>query len=124
MLRRTLMLTPLLALLACGQETGTPSAVSANGQTQLLFFMDPQGGPCQFQRQILSGMGEALASQVALRPVSSREGADRPLFSAYGIRALPTLVLADAQGKELRRLPPGVQSAETITGFLRPQGAQ
>lgn len=124
MLRRTLLCSLLLALSACQQDTGSgPVAVSSNGQKQLLFFMDPQGGPCKLQLQILQGMAGALATQVTLRPVSSRAEADRPLFSSYGIRALPSLVLADAQGQELRRLSPGVQSAETVTAFLNQNAA-
>lgn len=124
MLRRTMLLSVIPLLGACQPEASSTAPLASSGKTQLLFFLDPQGGPCQFQQQILGGMGDSLTSKVALRPVSSREGADRPLFSAYGIRALPTLVLADAQGKELRRLPPGIQSAETIISFLQAQGVQ
>jgi thioredoxin-related protein len=44
--------------------------------------------------------------------------ADRDIFYHYGIRALPSLVLADAAGKEISRLTPGVKNAEDILRLI------
>jgi thioredoxin 1 len=46
--------------------------------------------------------------------VQTTVDSDRDIFYQYGIRALPTLVLADAAGKEVSRLTPGVQKADDI----------
>jgi len=41
------------------------------------------------------------------------------LFAQYGIRALPTLLLADASGNEIQRLAPGVKNQEEIRILLQ-----
>ncbi|MBE0583449.1 MAG: hypothetical protein IH612_06745 [Desulfofustis sp.] len=123
----------ILLLLGCSQEQPqqttvqtTPADIQAapssadhkNAEYLLVFFLDPNGGPCRMQGEILSRMASELDQKVLLRPVKTTVAEDRNLFYAYGIRGLPTILLADTSGKELKRLPPGVQTTEAIRGLL------
>lgn len=111
----------LLFVLGCseGEKVPATAAVSSPGGTpQLLFFLDPNGGPCMMQGRILEGMGEELRGRAAVREIRTTLPEDRPLFAQFGIRGLPSLILVDADGKEIRRLPPGVKSVEEIRFLL------
>lgn len=99
-------------------ETSTTTNNPEIADHLLVFFLDPNGGPCQMQGNILKQMTNELDGKVLIRPVQTTVPADRDLFYAYGIRALPTLLLADSSGKEIKRLPPGVQTAASIRGLL------
>jgi len=135
MLKLMITLTMTLVLFACSQEqqgqqaaqsnptqptasSSAPAATPEIADHLLVFFIDPNGGPCQMQGNILKQMSTELDGKVLIRPVQTTVPADRDLFYAYGIRALPTILLADSSGKEIKRLPPGVQTAETIRGLL------
>ena len=96
-------------------------SVHASAETTgplLVFFLDPNGGPCRMQDSILSNMSTELEGKVNLRYVQTTVPEDRNIFYAYGIRALPTVLLADASGKEIKRLTPGVKSADDIRVLL------
>ncbi|MCW8893851.1 MAG: hypothetical protein OQK50_00895 [Deltaproteobacteria bacterium] len=128
------MIIAALVLFGCSQDQpaqqatttvpiATEQANSANKAPEvadhlLVFFLDPNGGPCQMQDKILKQMTTELDGKVLIRPVQTTVPADRDLFYAYGIRALPTILLADSSGKEIKRLPPGVQTVETVRGLL------
>ena len=117
--RLLLSVIVLLLLVACtSDQPPVDGSASAAGLPQLVFFLDPGGRPCQMQEQILRQMSDRLEGRVIIRPVSTSVAEDRDLFAAYGIRALPSLLLADATGREIRRLSPGIQSAETIERLL------
>lgn len=134
MLKIIITLIMTLIFLGCSQDQqaqqvaqpAVPEATTSNVPTKvpevaehlLVFFIDPNGGPCQMQGNILKQMASELDGKVLIRPVQTTVPADRDLFYAYGIRALPTILLADSSGKEIKRLPPGVQTAETIRGLL------
>ncbi|MDA3902522.1 MAG: thioredoxin family protein [Desulfuromusa sp.] len=138
MLKNIVLLMAIILLLGCSQEqsdrpiiqsapTATPSA-SETKTTQsnpvvaehlLVFFINPDGGPCRMQGDILSQMSNEFKGKVLVRPVQTTIKADMNIFSVYGIRALPTLLLADSSGKEIKRLPPGVHAAETIRELLK-----
>jgi thioredoxin 1 len=109
------------------QEKGVASAASIQFSPKgyaLVFFLDPKGVPCQMQDAILRGMSEELQGVVDLRYLQTTVPADLDLFYKFGVRGLPTLLVADASGKELRRLPPGVKSAEEIRALLRSVSVQ
>jgi len=93
-------------------------APAASGR-KLLFFINPNGRPCQLQDQILRDMPDlgGLAEVVYL---SASEPSHYPAYQAFGVRALPMLVLVDASGRELRRGTPGIQSAEAVLALLAP----
>ena len=91
-----------------------PAHQAVSAQYNLVFFLDPNGRPCRMQDAILSEMAGELQGKVAIRYVKTTVAADRNLFYQYGIRALPTLLLADASGNEIKRMPPGVKSADEV----------
>ena len=100
-----------------GTDAASADAAAGSGHT-LLFFLNPNGRPCQMQQQLLEEMGATLTDKVALREVSTQVPGDRPLLYQYGIRALPLLILVDDAGKELHRFTPGIQSPDTILAAL------
>lgn len=116
----TLLITLLFALFGCSNSPETTvNKPETSDEPFLVFFLDPNGGPCRMQDQVLAGMSDELKGQVNLYYVQTTVPDDKKIFYAYGIRALPTLVLADPSGKEIKRLPPGVRSAEEIRNLLR-----
>lgn len=133
MLKNIIFLIAVFLLSACSQEqptqlitksapaaTETKSAQNSPAVSEhlLVFFIDPNGGPCQMQERILTQMSTDLDGKVLVRPVKTTVPADMDIFYAYGIRALPTILLADSSGKEIARLPPGVHAAKTIRDHL------
>lgn len=86
---------------------------------KLIFFLNPNGGPCRMQNSILSDMANELKGKIDIQYVQTTVAADRDFFNQYGIRGLPTLLLADASGKEIKRLPPGVKRADDIRTLIQ-----
>lgn len=99
-------------------QSDTPVAAQAKSQQtashKLVFFLDPNGGPCIMQVNILDDMAPELQGKVDIQYVQTTVPTDRAYFYQYGIRALPTLLLADVNGKEIKRLPPGVKRSDDI----------
>jgi thioredoxin 1 len=133
MLKNIILLLVIITFLGCSQEQPSqaasqsePAATEAKttqnspeiAQHLLVFFINPDGGPCKMQENILNQMSAELDGKVLIRPVKTTVQADMDIFYAYGIRALPTILLADSSGKEISRLPPGVHSAETIRKLI------
>lgn len=96
-----------------------PSARPAAGLPQLVFFMNPNGPPCQMQDRVLHDMGAELKGKAEVVYYRTTVPADIAKFQQYGIRALPTLVVTDASGKEIRRATPGVQSAAQVRQLVQ-----
>ncbi len=96
-----------------------PAAVSQTADYKIIFFLDPNGEPCRMQDAILNDMTNELNGKVNIHHVQTTIAADRDIFYHYGIRALPTLLLADASGKEIKRMPPGVKSPEDIRALIQ-----
>ncbi len=125
MKRFILALLACLALAGCSDRSANSAEVKggaapgAPGAHQLLFFINPNGAPCQMQAQILDGMRQELQGRATIRLVQTTVAADEPLFYRYGIRGLPMLLLTDASGNEIRRLSPGVKRAEEIRVLLQ-----
>jgi thioredoxin 1 len=89
----------------------------------ILFFMNPNGRPCQMQNSILTEIKDDLIGRADVRSIKTTEPGDRDLFMKYGIRGLPSLIIIDNNGKEIIRFPPGIQDKETILDALNPQKA-
>lgn len=137
MFRKFLLLSLLFLLVACSEETQvsqtaqaqtaaavavtspSTSQVASDADHFLVFFLDPNGGPCRMQNSILEGMTEEFKGKVNLRYVQTTVPDDRQYFYSYGIRGLPSLILADADGKEITRLPPGVNPVEKVRDLLQ-----
>lgn len=96
-----------------------PSSVPAIGQRpRLIFFMNPNGRPCQMQDQVLRGMGAELGARADIVYSRTTDSNDLARFEEYGIRSLPALVLTDSTGAELRRATPGIQSEAQVRQLL------
>lgn len=133
MLKKILIVASLFLLLACSEEAqvgqstqpektapvASAPATDSAADHMLVFFLDPNGGPCRMQNSILDGMADELAGKVNVRYVMTTVKDDMQYFYAYGIRGLPSLLLADANGKEIKRLPPGVNPAEKVRELLQ-----
>jgi thioredoxin 1 len=119
-LRLVFMLLFVLFLVGCSENSASVSSPQRPSEVySLVFFLDPNGRPCQMQDAILKDMAAELEGIVKLRYVLTTVPSDLNYFYSFGIRGLPALLLADASGKEIRRLPPGVKSAEEIRGLLQ-----
>lgn len=131
MIRISILLSTLglLALTSCAKDDAntappnTPSqaavAPAAQGQLpRLVFFLNPNGAPCKAQERILREAASQLEGRVEIVRYSTTHAPDRAVFARYGIRALPTLVVTDANGQELRRGAPGIQSAEQVLELI------
>ncbi len=100
-------------------EASTSVATHKLASHKIVFFLDPNGGPCRLQVSILNDMADELRGKVDIQYVQTTVSGDRDIFYQYGIRALPTLLLADASGKEIKRMPPGVKQAGDIRALIQ-----
>lgn len=123
---RTLALAASLVLAgtaACGRSSAAPAAPAAQaraeGGRRLLFFMNPNGQPCQEQDRILRAMPD-LAARAEVVYLRTTEPAHLQVFERFGVRALPTLVVVDGAGRELRRGTPGIQPDASVRSLLAP----
>jgi thioredoxin 1 len=96
----------------------TPAEASESLSFNLIFFLNPNGGPCRIQDGILKGMSDEFEGKVSLKYIKTTDPADQKLFYKYGIRALPTLILTDPSGKEIKRMPPGIKKPAEIRAFI------
>ena len=106
--------TPALADAPRTPPTQKVASTRTAALPRLVFFMNPNGAPCLMQDRILKEMGAELTGKAELVYYKTTVPSDLAAFQRYGIRALPTLVVTDASGKELRRATPGIQSAAQI----------
>jgi thioredoxin 1 len=132
-----LLLLAGLSLAACSRaESATPAAPAASpgvmaahgtppaaARPRLVFFMNPNGRPCQLQDEILRSMGPALTGAADVVYYRTTEASEIQMFQAYGVRSLPLLVVTDGAGRELRRATPGIQSAEAVRQLVTFQGS-
>lgn len=89
-----------------------PAAVAYKGT--LLAFMNPNGRPCQIQDAIIKQNENGIRAIADIKPILTVTSEDRDLFQKYGVRALPTLIIIDTNGKEIHRFPPGIKDASQI----------
>ena len=99
--------------------TTTASTRPAVALPRLVFFMNPGGAPCQMQDRILQEMAPELKGKAEVVYLKTTVAGDIAKFQQYGIRALPTLIVTDASGKEIRRATPGIQSAAQVRQLVQ-----
>jgi thioredoxin 1 len=87
---------------------------------RLVFFMNPNGAPCQLQDRVLREMAAELSGRALLVYYRTTDPADLAQFGRYGIRSLPMLLVTDGEGRELRRATPGIHTADEIRSLLAP----
>lgn len=130
--RNATLLLVAAAIIAAGCSRGdaavpaAPAPLSSHGQgttgalPRLVFFMNPNGAPCQMQDRVLREMGAELTARADVVYYKTTEPADIARFQEYGIRSLPLLVVTDASGRELRRATPGIHSMPEVLQLLQP----
>lgn len=116
----TLFATASLASAAPKAPLSTPllSQTIGKGRPTLVFFQNPNGGPCKAQQQVLNKLAEKRKGTFTVTPVNAMEQNDQKAFYDYGVRSLPSLVLVDKAGNISKIFPPGIQSVETISAAL------
>ena len=117
----TLIATATLAAANPTAPLSTPTlkkTIASNGKPTLVFFENPNGGPCRMQRAMLDLLVEKRKGTFNIASVSTLNQADQKGFYDYGVRSLPTLVLVDKVGKISRVFSPGIQSLEVISTAL------
>jgi thioredoxin 1 len=88
------------------------------GKKTIVFFLNPQGGPCRAQNEIVQKLQKDRKANFNVAYVSTMNPADQKAFYDYGVRNLPQLVLVDSKGKIAQFYPPGIQSYETLAVTL------
>lgn len=106
-----------LAQAAANARPAMPGDATSS-RKKLLFFMNPDGYPCQTQLSILNSVGDSLSKVAQVVYIKTTVPADMQVFEAYGIRALPSLVIADQDGREITRFAPGIQSSDAVLAAL------
>jgi thiol-disulfide isomerase/thioredoxin len=116
------LLTPGLALAgAQAAPLSTPElkqVIGSGKKNTLVFFQNPQGGPCRAQKEVLQKLQQDRKNNFNIANVSTMKAEDQKAFYDYGIRNLPMLVLVDKQGNISRVFPPGIQSYEALSAAL------
>jgi thioredoxin 1 len=119
-----------LGAMACSRSEAAPPAAPAvtapaqatpgtpAGLPRLVFFMNPNGRPCQIQDQVLEQVAAELQGRAVLVRFRTTTPEDLGMFERFGIRSLPQLVVTDATGRELRRATPGIQDAAQVRQLL------
>jgi thioredoxin 1 len=109
---------PAPSLPAHATPSTAPSRPAATSRPRLVFFMNPNGRPCQLQDQVLRGMAAELNGRAEVVYYRTTEGNDLPRFEQFGIRSIPQLVVTDQTGAELRRATPGIQSEPQVRQLI------
>jgi hypothetical protein len=102
------------SLVAAEKSATTKPETGKAARPTLLFFMNPAGRPCQTQDQILAEGRDKWEPLATLRYVRTDVQADRDVFYQYGVRSLPNLILVGADGKEITRYSPGIQTVDAV----------
>lgn len=114
-----LALVALLFLVSCNVEessqkvakTTNMSTENAESNLKLLFFMNPNGRPCQIQDQELTG---GKLANIPVEYIKTTVRTDRNRFYDFGVRSLPQLILVDRDNNIKKRFTPGIQQVATI----------
>ena len=115
--------TPVKKVKTVAEKTVNPSPGKSAQKTitekqKLLFFINPNGRPCQMQDSILDRLKSQIEDEVDVIYIKTNDPTARDTFYKYGIRSLPSIIIADSKGNPLKRFPPGIQNEETILNGL------
>lgn len=132
-MRRTLFAAVLIALttLLAGCPAGSGDApaaplstaalrqtIGSGGKPTVVFFLNPQGGPCQAQNGILEKLFQDRGGNFNVAYVNTLKPEDQQAFYDYGVRNLPSLVLVNSAGRISRVFAPGIQEEGVIAAAL------
>ena len=88
------------------------------GKKTVVFFLNPQGGPCRAQNEIVQKLHKDRKANFNIAYVDAMNPEHQRAFYDYGVRNLPQLVLVDGKGKIAQYFPPGIQSYEVLAKAL------
>lgn len=103
---------------AAPRSTPELSKMIGAGKTTVIFFLNPNGGPCQSQDAILLKLQKDKKNSFSIAYVSAIIPENQKAFYDYGVRSLPSLVLVDKTGNISRVFPPGIQTYEALAAAL------
>jgi thioredoxin 1 len=89
-----------------------------SGKKTIIFFLNPNGGPCKAQNEVLTALQKDRKNNFNIAYISAMQQENQRAFYDYGVRGLPTLVLVDSTGKINRMFPPGIQSYDALAAAL------
>jgi len=90
----------------------------SSGKQTLVFFLNPNGGPCKSQNEILLKLLKDRKNNFNVAYVSAMIPENQKAFYDYGVRSLPSIVLVDQAGKISRVFPPGIQTYDALAAAL------
>lgn len=90
----------------------------ASGKKSILFFMNPAGGPCRAQNEILQKLHKDRKGGFNIVNISTLRQEDQKAFYDYGVRSLPWVIMLDGKGRIGHHFPPGIQSYEALSQAL------
>jgi len=130
MSKRILVMTLLFILVSAFNSFAGPGGAKAplstpelkqaigSGKKTVVFFLNPAGGPCGAQNEILQKLQKDRKNNFNIAHVNATKPEDQKAFYDYGVRSLPSLVLVDGAGKISKVFSPGIQSYETLSQAL------
>jgi len=105
-------------------ESATTGKADVTKKGILLFFLNPNGRPCQMQAQILQENITEIEKYVRIQALSTQISDHRAYFYQFGIRQLPSLVLLGADGNVVHRFSPGIHPGESLLPAIQQLGKQ
>ena len=100
-------------------DTAVQKKTAPKPTLQILFFLNPNGRPCQMQDAILNEMKDTLKSLATVKYIKTTNRADHSIFREYGVRGLPMLIIVNAEGKIVKQFTPGIKRQEEIVAALQ-----
>ncbi len=108
----------ILAIAISFTSYSEENVVGMKEKGQLLFFLNPNGGPCKKQDSILRSIEGKIESEVVVKRISTTHRQDKAYFYQFGVRSLPLLVLVDSKGNVIKRFSPGIKDETTIMNSI------
>ncbi len=116
----------LVLLTSCVKKQSTEGTLKTNGSGTKVTFIELGSVncvPCKMMQPVMKQIEEAYKEQVKVvfYDIWTEEG--KPFGQAYGIRAIPTQVFLDSEGKEFYRHE-GYFPYEELVQILKQKGVQ
>jgi len=92
--------------------------IGAGKKNTVVFFINPNGGPCRAQKDILLQLQKDRKGNFNIAYVDAMNRANQRAFYDYGVRSLPTVVIVDAKGMIAKYFPPGIQPYDILAKTL------
>jgi thioredoxin-related protein len=80
----------------------------------LLFFLNPNGRPCQNQHAILEEIKSNVQNKLDYVYISSLDPNNNQFYYQFGVRSLPTIILLNKESKIAQRFSPGIITKESL----------